>query len=92
VTAYGATASGGTATVTPTSEDPQVTIRVRFNSGNEVIVASGSPSAPGQLAGYRGHTFFITVTAPTTTKVYTVVVSRRIPPLLRLFAWVWPFR
>jgi len=91
VTAYGATASSGTATVTPTSEDPQATIRVRFNSGNEATVASGSASAPGQLAGYRGHTFFITVTAPAATKVYTVGVSRRVPTVLRLFAWLWPF-
>jgi hypothetical protein len=80
VTAYTVTPTQGIATVTPTAEDPQATISVRFNVGNEVPVASGTPSAPGQIAGSRIHTFSITVTARNgVTRVYTVKLQH--PPL-----------
>lgn len=82
------------ATVTPTSEDPQATIRVRFDSGSDVIVASGATSAVGQipLGRFRSHTFYITVTARNNaTKVYTLQVNKA-PPIPRWLSWFWPFR
>ena len=80
------------ATVTPTSEDPQATIRVRFDSGSDVIVASGATSAVGEIPGFRSHTFYITVTARNNaTKVYTLQVNKA-PPIPRWLSWFWPFR
>jgi hypothetical protein len=81
------------ATVTPTSEDPQATIRVRFDSGSDVIVASGATSAVGEIRrGFRSHTFYITVTARNNaTKVYTLQVNKA-PPIPIWLSWFWPFR
>ena len=80
------------ATVTPTSEDPQATIRVRFDTGSDVIVASGATSAEGEIRGFRSQTFYITVTARNNaTKVYTLQVNKA-PPILRWLSWFWPFR
>lgn len=78
VTTYGANVARNVVTVTPTSEDPGATIRVRFDSGSDLVVASGTPSAAGDLAGRRTRTFYITVTARNNaTKVYTLTIYRR---------------
>lgn len=81
------------ATVTPTSEDPQATIRVRLDSGSDVIVASGATSAVGEIRGFRSQTFYITVTARNNaTKVYTLQVNRARPVLSWFWPFPWPFR
>jgi hypothetical protein len=95
ITVYGSSLArtGATATVTAVSEDPLAKIRVRFKSGGDVLVASGAPSPAGQILGYRGHTFIVTVTSRNNvTKVYAVSVSRTLPKLIEWIASWWPIR
>jgi photosystem II stability/assembly factor-like uncharacterized protein len=94
-TAYQAQLASNVATVTPTSEDPQAVIRVRLDSGSNVVVASGTPSAVGQVFGGRARTFYITVTARnSTTKLYTLAVyrswlSRLLSTLVSYLLWAF---
>ena len=74
--------------VTPTSEDPQAAIRVRFESGGHPLgsdepVASGTPSTARQIGGRRTQVFFISVTAlNNTTRVYSVALDVDPVPLV----------
>jgi len=66
-----------TTTVTPTTEHPNATVKVRINGGSYATVASGSASQ--QLALIEGsNTIEITVTAenPAIEKTYTITISR----------------
>jgi hypothetical protein len=62
--------------ITPTAVDPDATIRV-----NDVVLASGTASDPIDLAeGENAITVVVTAENGTTTRTYTVTVTRRPPP------------
>ena len=78
-TSYTATVSNATTSITetPTAQDPTSTIQVRVNGGSYVPVASGSPSGPLALnVGANTVDTLVTAQDGTTTKTYTVTVTR----------------
>jgi hypothetical protein len=82
-TAYTASVSNGTTsiTVTPTRAQANATIEVRVNTGTYAAVTSGSPSAALAL-NLGSNTVDVRVTAQdgTTQKTYTVTVTRMAAP------------
>jgi hypothetical protein len=82
-TAYTATVSNATSTITitPTRNEPNATIQARVNGDSYATVTSGTAS--GSLALNVGsNTIDVVVTAQngSTTKTYSVTVTRAIPP------------
>ena len=82
-TAYTANVSNATSTitVTPTRNEPNATIQVRVNGDSYATVTSGTASSPLAL-NVGSNTIDVLVTAQngSTTKTYTITVTRAIPP------------
>ena len=82
-TAYTANVSNATSTitVTPTRNEPNATIQVRVNGDSYATVTSGTASSSLAL-NVGSNTVDVVVTAQngSTTKTYTITVTRAIPP------------
>jgi|UPI000484D6B8 hypothetical protein len=82
-TAYTATVSNATSTitVTPTRNEPNATIQARVNGDSYATVTSGTASSLLAL-NVGSNTIDVVVTAQngSTTKTYTTTVTRAIPP------------
>ncbi len=89
-TTYTASVTNATAsvTVTPTRNDPNATIQARVNGGSYASVTNGSPSGSLSL-NVGSNTIDVLVTAEdgTTTKTYTITVTRAAnPPSITSFS------
>ena len=76
-----------TVTVTPTLADARSTIQVRVNSGAYSAVSNSNPSSPLSLnVGSNTIDVLITAQDGTTTKTYTITVSKACPGVSAVFS------